>query len=319
MFINVFIVLQNNRKVNEGGIMKTEKNIFWAFLLNLLFSIFEFVGGAFIGSVAIVSDALHDASDAATIGISYLLEKKSHKAPDENYTYGYTRYSVVGGLITTTILIFGSIIVIAKAIERIINPNEINYDGMIIFAVVGVIVNIIAAFLTHKGDSLNQKAVNLHLIEDVLGWVVVLIGAIVMKFTDIAIIDPILSIVVAIFIMINAIVMIKEVLDIFLQKAPKGFSVKKIKSRILEIDGVSDVHHIHIWSMDGQTGCCTMHIVTDYNHKEIKDAARDVLKKYGISHSTLELENSDEECLDKHCRAYEGFDCENCHHHHSHH
>lgn len=299
--------------------MKTEKNIFWAFLLNLLFSVFEFVGGAFIGSVAIVSDALHDASDAATIGISYLLEKKSHKAPDENYTYGYTRYSVVGGLITTTILIFGSIIVIAKAIERIINPNEINYDGMIIFAVVGVIVNLIAAFFTHEGDSLNQKAVNLHLVEDVLGWVVVLIGAIVMKFTDISVIDPILSIVVAIFIMINAIVMLKEVLDIFLQKAPKGFSVKEIKAHLLEISGIADVHHIHIWSMDGQTGCCTMHIVTDHDHKEIKDSVRKALKNHGISHSTLEIEAIGEECFDKSCRAYEDFECNhthNCHHHH---
>ena len=299
--------------------MKTEKNIFWAFLLNLLFSIIEFVGGAFIGSVAIVSDALHDASDAATIGISYLLEKKSHKAPDENYTYGYTRYSVVGGLITTTILIFGSIIVIAKAIERIINPNEINYDGMIIFAVVGVIVNLIAAFLTHKGDSLNQKAVNLHLIEDVLGWVVVLIGAIVMKFTDISVIDPILSIVVAIFIMINAIVMLKEVLDIFLQKAPKGFRVKEIKAHLLEIEGIQDVHHIHIWSMDGQTGCCTMHIVTDHDHKEIKNSVRETLKNHGINHSTLEIEDIGEECFDKSCRAYEDFECNhthNCHHHH---
>ena len=299
--------------------MKTERNIFWAFMLNLLFSIFEFIGGAFIGSVAIVSDALHDASDAATIGISYLLEKKSHQAPDENYTYGYTRYSVIGGLITTTILIFGSIIVIAKAIERIVNPNEINYDGMIIFAVVGVVVNIIAAYLTHKGDSLNQKAVNLHLLEDVLGWVVVLIGAIIMRFTDLSIIDPIMSILVAIFITINAAGMLKEVLDIFLQKAPKGFSVKEIKSHILEIEGVSDVHHIHIWSMDGQTGCCTLHIVTDSNPKEIKKAAREILKNHGISHSTLELEGSDEECLDKHCRAYEDFDADGGHHHHHHH
>ena len=296
--------------------MKTEKNIFWAFIINLLFSIFEFIGGAFIGSVAIVSDELHDASDAATIGISYLFEKKSHKAPDENYTYGYTRYSVVGGLITTTILIFGSIIVIAKAIERIINPKDINYEGMIIFAVVGVIVNLIAAFLTHKGDSLNQKAVNLHLLEDVLGWVVVLIGAVIMKFTDIAMIDPILSIVVAIFIMINATVMLKEVLDIFLQKAPKGFSVKEIKAHLLEIEGVIDAHHIHIWSMDGQTGCCTMHIVTDLDHKSIKNAVRNVLKEQGISHSTLEIEDTDEECFDKSCRAYENFDAGCSHHHH---
>lgn len=297
--------------------MKTEKNIFWAFLLNLLFSIFEFIGGAFIGSVAIVSDALHDACDAASIGISYLLEKKSRRVPDENYTYGYTRYSVIGGLITTTVLLFGSVIIIAKAVERIVNPTEIDYNGMIIFAVVGVAVNFIAAVLTHKGDSLNQKAVNLHLIEDVLGWVVVLIGAVVMRFTDIAVIDPIMSIVVAIFIMINAAVMLKEVLDIFLQKTPKGFSVREIKEHLLEIEGIVDVHHIHIWSMDGQTGCCTMHVVTDAEPKAVKLAAREELRRHGITHSTLEFERTDEECFDKACKAYENFDRgECCHHHH---
>lgn len=298
--------------------MKTERNIFWAFLLNLLFSVFEFIGGAIIGSVAIISDALHDASDAASIGISYLLEKKSKQEPDENYTYGYTRYSVIGGLITTTILIFGSIVVVIKAIERIINPNEINYDGMIIFGIVGIVVNLIAAFLTHQGDSLNQKAVNLHLLEDVLGWAVVLVGAIIMRFTNLSIIDPIMSIAVAVYISVSAVKMLKTVLDIFLQKTPDGFSVKEIKGHILEIKGVIDVHHIHIWSMDGQIGCCTMHIVTDENSKNIKSAVREELKEHGISHATLELETSDEKCYDEKCRAYEEFGSQVttcCHHH----
>lgn len=298
--------------------MKTERNIFWAFLLNLLFSVFEFIGGAIIGSVAIISDALHDASDAASIGISYLLEKKSKQEPDENYTYGYTRYSVIGGLITTTILIFGSVVVVIKAIERIINPNEINYDGMIIFGIVGIVVNLIAAFLTHQGDSLNQKAVNLHLLEDVLGWAVVLVGAIIMRFTDLSIIDPIMSIAVAVYISVSAVKMLKTVLDIFLQKTPDGFSVKEIKGHILEIKGVIDVHHIHIWSMDGQIGCCTMHIVTDENSKNIKSAVREELKHHGISHATLELETSDEKCYDEKCRAYEEFGSQVttcCHHH----
>ena len=298
--------------------MKTERNIFWAFLLNLLFSVFEFIGGAIIGSVAIISDALHDASDAASIGISYLLEKKSKQEPDENYTYGYTGYSVIGGLITTTILIFGSIVVVIKAIERIINPNEINYDGMIIFGIVGIVVNLIAAFLTHQGDSLNQKAVNLHLLEDVLGWAVVLVGAIIMRFTNLSIIDPIMSIAVAVYISVSAVKMLKTVLDIFLQKTPDGFSVKEIKGHILEIKGVIDVHHIHIWSMDGQIGCCTMHIVTDENSKNIKSAVREELKEHGISHATLELETSDEKCYDEKCRAYEEFGSQVttcCHHH----
>ena len=128
--------------------MKTEKNILIAFILNLSFAIFEFFGGVFTGSVAIVSDAIHDVGDATSIGISYFLEKKSKKKPDEKYTYGYLRYSVMGSVITTLILLFGSCAVIYNAVIRIFNPVEINYNGMIIFAVVGVAVNFLAAYLT---------------------------------------------------------------------------------------------------------------------------------------------------------------------------
>ena len=226
--------------------MKTEKNILVAFILNLAFSIFEFIGGIFTGSVAIVSDAVHDIGDAASIGISYFLEKKSKKQPDETHTYGYARYSVIGSVITTLILLLGSAAVIYNAVLRIITPTEINYNGMIVFAVVGVVVNFLAAFFTRHGDSLNQKAVNLHMLEDVLGWIVVLIGAIVMRFTDFAILDAIMSIGVALFILINAIRNLKEVLDLFLEKTPCGVSITEIKEHIMEIDGISDVHHIHV-------------------------------------------------------------------------
>ena len=164
--------------------MKTQKNIFIAFILNLGFSILEFFGGLFTGSVAIISDAVHDLGDSLSIGISYFLEKKSKKRPDNVYTNGYLRFSVLGGLITTIILLIGSILVIVNSIRRFFNPIEINYDGMLIFAVIGVIINFIAAIVTKEGDSINQKAVNLHMLEDVLGWIVVLVGAVIMKFTD---------------------------------------------------------------------------------------------------------------------------------------
>ena len=150
--------------------MKTERNILIAFILNLGFSIFELFGGIFTNSVAIISDSVHDMGDAISIGLSYFLEKKSKKDPDNNYTYGYIRYSVLGGLITTLILMVGSILVIYGAITRIIHPVDINYSGMIIFAIFGVIINFMAAYFTSRGDSINQRSVNLHMLEDVLGW-----------------------------------------------------------------------------------------------------------------------------------------------------
>ncbi len=296
--------------------MKTERNIFIAFLLNLSFSVFEFIGGIFTGSVAIISDAVHDIGDAASIGLSYFLEKKSKKQPDEAYTYGYTRYSVIGSVITTLILLFGSAIVIYNAVLRIIKPVAINYDGMIIFALVGVAVNFAAAFFTRDGDSLNQKAVNLHMLEDVLGWIVVHIGAVVMRFTDISIIDPIMSIGVALFIFINAIRNLKEALGLFLEKTPSNIDINKIKEHILQISGVLGIHHIHIWSMDGYNNYATMHVVTDEDAHEIKEKIKEELKEHNIGHVTLELEAPSEHCHEKHCYTTHNYGCGHHHHHH---
>ena len=296
--------------------MKSEKNIFIAFILNLAFSVFEFIGGIFTGSVAIVSDAIHDFGDAAGIGISYFLEKKSKKQPDEKHTYGYARYSVIGSLITTFILLFGSVTVIYNAINRLINPSEINYNGLIIFAVVGVCVNFCAAYFTRDGDSLNQKAVNLHMLEDVLGWTVVLIGAIIMRFTDWSFIDPVMSVGVSLFIFINAVRNLKEAIDLFLEKTPHGIDIKEIAEHISEIDGVIGVHHIHIWSMDGQSNYATMHVVTNSDSHKIKETIREELLEHGINHATLELETEDERCHEENCSVdYKIF---SGHHHHHH-
>ena len=299
--------------------MKTEKNILIAFFLNLAFSIFEFIGGVFTGSVAIVSDAVHDIGDAASIGIAFLLEKKSKKQPDEDYTYGYARYSVIGGVITTLILMVGSATVIYHAISRIINPTEIHYNGMIVFALVGVCVNLAAAFFTREGDSLNQKAVNLHMLEDVLGWIVVLVGAVVMKFTDFAIIDPIMSIGVAIFILINALRNMKEVVELFLEKTPHGIEIHELEEHLLAIPGVLDVHHIHVWSIDGQSNYATMHVVTNGDPHEIKHKIREELREHGIGHATLELEAEGEHCHEEHCHVDTEHSSGHHHHHHHHH
>lgn len=294
--------------------MKSDKNILIAFILNFCFSIFEFVGGTITNSVAIISDSIHDIGDSLSIGISYFLEKKSKRKPDNKYTYGYVRYSVIGSLITTIILITGSVLVVIGAINRIINPVEINYNGMILFGIIGVVVNFLAAYFTKSGHSLNQKAVNLHMLEDVLGWIVVLIGAVVMKFTNIKIIDPILSILVALFIFINAVKNLKLIIDLFLEKTPKGININGLKEHILKIKGVKDIHHIHIWSLDGYNNYATIHIVEDGKNKNIKKLVKQELKEHNIIHTTIELEKVGEECLEKNCEI----NLDN-HHTHSHH
>lgn len=296
--------------------MKTERNILVAFILNLAFSVFELFGGMITGSVAIISDALHDAGDAMSIGISYFLERKSRKQPDETHTYGYARYSVLGGFITTMILLLSSAGVIVNAVHRIIVPTPINYNGMILFAVVGVGVNLCAALVTREGDSVNQKAVNLHMLEDVLGWLVVLAGAIVMKFADIPVLDPLMSIGVAIFILFNAAGNLKDIFDLFLEKTPKELSIAQIKAHIEALGGVLDVHHIHIWSMDGHSHYATMHIVFDGEPHKIKEKIRGELREHGIGHVTMEMEMPEEHCHEKYCHTEHSSHTHCAHHHH---
>lgn len=293
--------------------MKTEKRILIAFLLNLCFSVFEFVGGVITGSVAIWSDALHDFGDALGIGMSWLLERKSKQQPDDSHTYGYARYSVLGSLITTVILLLGSVAVIGRGVDRILHPVPVDHKGMILFALVGVLTNGLAAYMTREGDSLNRKAVNLHMLEDVLGWAVVLLGAIVMGFTDLTVLDPILSMAVAAFILFHAVRNLKEVLELFLAKTPKGIRVQEIKAHLLKLNGILDVHHIHLWSMDAQRSYATMHIVTDGEAHTVKARVREELREHGIVHATLELETPQEECHERHCHTAPP---EKPHHHH---
>lgn len=295
--------------------MKSERNILIAFLLNISFSIFEIIGGLLTSSVAIFSDAIHDFGDALSIGISYILEKKSKRKPDKRYTYGYARYSVIGAFITTTILIVGSVLVIVGGINRIINPVEINYNGMIIFAVFGFVINFIAAYFTKDGDSVNQKAVNLHMLEDVLGWVVVLIGSIIMKFTDINIIDSVMSIGVAIFIFIHAFANFKEILNVILEKTPNNVYIDELTHHINEIEGVIEVHHMHIWSIDGVNNYATMHIVTNNkNINELKNNIREEMQEHGVTHVTIEIENEKDHCEEKECKI--NLIAKYSHHHH---
>ena len=270
--------------------MKIERNILIAFLLNLGFSIFEFFGGIFTGSVAILSDAVHDLGDALGIGVSWFLERKSRRAPDGTYTYGYARFSVLGSVFTCGILLLGSVGVVVSAIGRLMNPVPIHYDGMILFAVVGVAVNLTAAFVTREGESLNQKAVNLHMLEDVLTWVVVLVGAVVMRYTDLSILDPLVSVAVAVYIFVHAIGHLRAAVDIFLEKIPDGYTVENVKTRVEEIDGITDAHHVHIRSIDGYTHAASLHVVSE--RTDAVAAVTAVLNDMGIPHVTVQVERA---------------------------
>lgn len=290
--------------------MTTEKRMFIVFLLNALFAAAEYVGGMLIGSVAILSDAVHDLGDAVSIGLAWVLERRSRHEADEVYTYGYARFSVLGGAITSTVLLVGSVLVIVRAVARLIEPTPISYDGMIVFAVVGVTVNLLGARLTHTGESVGQKAVNLHLLEDVLGWAVVLIGAVVMRFTQAAWLDAVMSIGVAVFVLYHAVRNLTEVVYIMLEKVPRGLNVTALSEKLTALEGVRAVHHLHVWSMDGYHHLATLHADAD---ETAKAAIRHTLAAEGIVHVTIETGDAPNAC------AFETVTGEHHHHHHHHH
>lgn len=296
--------------------MKSKKKILVAFLINLFFSAFEFAGGIITGSIAVMSDAVHDFGDAFSIGISFLLERVSEKTPDEKYTYGYYRYSVLGGVLQSVILLCGSLVVIYNGVGRLFFPAQIDYGKMIIIALVGFFVNFFAAYFTRGEDSINQKAINLHMLEDVLGWAIVLLGAVIMNFTDFYILDSLMSIALAIFIMYGALRNLKSVLDIFLEKTPEGVDIAEIKEHLMNIEGVLDIHHLHIWSMDGFRNSATLHAVINGEFGYTKSKIKEELKEHGISHITVECEISGENCGDETCESRE---IHHSHHHHHHH
>lgn len=282
--------------------MDSKDDIKLAFFLNLGFSLFELIGGLLTNSISIFSDAIHDFGDSLAIGIAYLLEKISNKKSDKNYTYGYKRYSLLGASLTSIILIVGSLIVLGNAMLRLFNPMEVHFAGMFIFAIFGIAINGYAAYKTSKSVNMNEKSVNLHMLEDVLGWIAVLVGALLIKITGWNVIDPLLSIVIAILIGYEAIKNVLDVVNVILEKTPSSVDIDLLKEELKKIDHVLDVHHIHVWSLDGNEVLLTMHVlinktVTKKNYELVKKDIKDALKSHSIQHSTIEIEyeNCEEE------------------------
>ncbi len=272
-----------------------------AFFLNLAFTFIELIGGVLTNSVAILSDAVHDLGDSLSLALAWYFQKLSKRGRTIRYTYGYKRFSLLGAIINSVVLIVGSIYIISEAVPRLFAPEETSAKGMFLLAVLGITVNGIAVLRTRKAASINERVVSLHLLEDVLGWVAVLVGSVVMHFTGWTVIDPILSLAVACFVLINVYKNIREVLPILLQGTPATIASEHIADTLKNISGVADIHDLHIWSLDESYNILTAHVVLAEPHSmaelaELKKEVRLLLKKESIAHATLEFELPDEEC-----------------------
>ncbi len=282
------------------------KNIKVAFSLNLMFTIIEFVGGFLTNSMAILSDAVHDLGDSFSLGLSWYFQKIAKRPRTKNYTYGYKRFSLLGAIINSVILVVGSVLILMNAIPRLFHPQQPDVKGMLLLAVLGVIVNGAAVLRLRKGRSLNERVVSLHLLEDVLGWLAVLVGAGIMYFVDAPFIDPLLSIAISAFILFNVYRNIRQSLRIILQGSPDLVDVDEIEKAILKTDNVEGIHDLHVWSIDGEYNVLTMHVVLSTSlpmlqlHK-LKIGIRGKLLSMGIQHSTIEFETPDEDCEMEDC------------------
>jgi len=272
------------------------KNLKVAFFLNLTFTIVEIIGGLMTNSIAILSDAIHDFGDTLAIGAAYYFEKLSEKKRDNQFSYGYRRLSTLAALLNVVILTTGSVVIITQTIPRLLAPEEVNGLGMIGFAILGVIMNGIAVLrLRSNSKSLNQRTVMLHLLEDVLGWGAVLVASIVIYFTNWYILDPILSMLIAGYILFNALKNLKSIMHIFLQAIPNDVNVQEIQNLALKIDGVQEVNDLHVWSLDGEFNIASMHVFykAEFDLEEsesLKSEIRKLFADKGIEHVTLELE-----------------------------
>ncbi len=289
--------MQKHNHPIQGNSPKSIKNLKVAFLLNLSFVVVEIVGGLLTNSVAILSDAIHDLGDSISLGLAWYLEKVSKKKGDSRFTYGYKRLSIIGALFNSLVLLIGTIIIIYRAIPRIIHPEAVVPAGMIILAVVGIVINGLAVIRVRKGKKLSEKVVSLHLLEDLLGWVAVLIVSIVLTFIDIPILDPILSLIISTYMLKNVISGLLKITNMLLQGVPDGFDVHKTEEYILNNNpSVMDVHDMRVWTLDGEENIITFHITVEekLSLSDIVALKRDIkaqLNTRGLNSVTIDVEN----------------------------
>lgn len=282
---------------------QSSSRIAWAFFLNVSFTIIEFIGGWLTNSTAIMADAVHDLGDSLSIGLAWLLGKLSSKQSTPEFSYGYHRFSLLGALLNSVVLVTGSIWVLSEAIPKLFNPEMPIVEGMLGLAVLGVVVNGFAAIKLSQGKTLNEKVLNWHLLEDVLGWVAVLIVSIVLLFVDWPILDPALSIIFTLFILFNVAKNLWRTLRLFLQAAPDKALVESLQESLSTLEEVQSIHHLHVWSLDGEQHVVTAHLVLlralpMTEQRELKNRIAEKLEPYHLAHTTIEFEMMDESCRD---------------------
>ena len=272
--------------------MKTKHTVWLAFFLNLSYAIVEFIAGGIFGSSAVLADSIHDLGDAIAIGISAFLETISNREEDSHYTLGYKRFSLLGALVTAVILMTGSVLVILGNITKLFHPQPVNDEGILWLGIIAVSINVLASLVVRKRKTKNESILSLHFLEDTLGWVAVILMAIVLRFTDWYILDPLLSLVISIFILSKAIPRFWSTLKIFLDAVPEGVDIKQVKSDLEQLDHVTSINQLNLWTMDGLEKNAIVHVcLKEIEQMELcKESIRSKLKDCGFQNITIEID-----------------------------
>ncbi len=272
-----------------------------AFFLNLGFALLEIGGGLWTNSLAIVSDALHDLGDSVALGLSWYLDRYSKRSEDVRYTYGYRRFSLLGALVNALILIGGSVAILTEAIPRLLNPEPPHASGMLAFAIAGIVVNGFAALRVRQGKSMNAQMVAWHLLEDVLGWGAVLIVSVLLLIWDVPVLDPLLSVGITLYVLYNVVANLRKTLALFLQAVPEAIDIPKVERELRDLPHVEDVHHTHVWSLDGERHVLSTHVLigadaTKETAIAVKCWVREIVHQMDLEHVTVEIEYAGETC-----------------------
>ena len=272
--------------------MKAKYTVWVAFFLNLSYAIVEFIAGGIFGSSAVLADSVHDLGDAIAIGLSAFLETISNREEDSRYTLGYKRFSLLGALVTAVILMTGSVLVILENLTKLFHPKPVNDEGILWLGIIAVSINLLASLVVRKGKTKNESILSLHFLEDTLGWIAVILMAIILRFTDWYILDPLLSLVISFFILSKAIPRFWSTLKIFLDAVPEGVDIKQVKSDLEQLDHVASINQLNLWTMDGLEKNAIVHVcLKEIEQMELcKESIRSILKDCGFQNITIEVD-----------------------------
>ena len=277
--------------------MKSSQKMMIAFLLNVSFAIIEVIFGLAFHSSAVLADAVHDTGDALAIGLSTLLEKISNKKEDSRYTLGYKRYSLLGAILTSIILVIGSLSVLWENVPKVFAPEPVDYNGMLVLGIVAILVNLAASKVVSHGHSHNESILSLHFLEDILGWLAVILVSIVLRFTDWYFLDPLLSLLIAGFILSQALPKFWNNIKILLDHVPTDVDLGQLYQELESLDNIQAIAQLNVWTTDGIDKYAMIHICIDDIEKsqQTRQAIHQLVKTYGIVSATIECDASMEE------------------------